>query len=207
MTLAHGETSIKDVRVEGPPGDDGATVIIAIASSREERVRLASLVIGHAPVLLVSSPEELLSLLVSSAPPTEAPSVRPRVVEPLPRAPVGTADAVLEVDSDRRVATWSGRTVPLSPLEHDLLRYLLLAQLGHTCTFESLHRAVWGNDHLGGRGDVWSVVKRLRRKLDELDCPLRIQAVRGVGLRLVDPGAVLSTNAEEARESRNQIWE
>ncbi|MET8311273.1 winged helix-turn-helix domain-containing protein [Micromonospora sp. NPDC005173] len=182
-------------------------MIIAIASSTAERVRLASLLTGHAPVLLVSSPEELLSLLVDSAPPAEASSVHPRVVEPLPRALIGTADVVPDVDSDRRVATWSGRTVPLSPLEHDLLRYLLLAQLGCTCTFESLHRAVWGNDHLGGRGDVWSVVKRLRRKLDELDCPLRIQAVRGVGLRLVDPGAVLSTNAEEARESRNQIWE
>ncbi|RKN56168.1 winged helix family transcriptional regulator [Micromonospora costi] len=192
--------------MERPPGADGATVIIAIASSTAERVRLASLVTGHAPVLLVSSQEELLSLLVDSDPPAEAPSVHPRVVEPLPRALRGTADVVPEVDSDRRVATWSGRTVPLSPLEHDLLRYLLLAQLGRTCTFESLHRAVWGNDHLGGRGDVWSVVKRLRRKLDELDCPLRIQAVRGVGLRLVDPGAVLSTNAEEARESRNQIW-
>lgn len=207
MTLARGEKSIEDVRMERPPGADGATVIIAIASSTAERVRLASLVTGHAPVLLVSSPEELLSLLVDSAPPAEAPSVHPRVVEPLLRALIGTADVVPEVDSDRRVATWSGRTVPLSPLEHDLLRYLLLAQLGRTCTFESLHRAVWGNDHLGGRGDVWSVVKRLRRKLDELDCPLRIQAVRGVGLRLVDPGAMLSTNAEEARKSRNQIWE
>ncbi|SCF35057.1 Transcriptional regulatory protein, C terminal [Micromonospora viridifaciens] len=187
MTLAWGEKSIKDVRTERAPGADGATVIIAVASSTEERVRMASLVTGHAPVLLVSSLEELLPLLVGTAPPVEAPSVHPRVVEPLPRAPVGTADVALEVDSDRRVATWSGRTVPLSPLEHDLLRHLLLTQLGHTCTFESLHRAVWGNDHLGGRGNVRSVVKRLRRKLDELDCPLRIQAVRGVGLRLVTP--------------------
>ncbi|MFJ8580894.1 winged helix-turn-helix domain-containing protein [Micromonospora sp. NPDC093277] len=182
-------------------------MIIAIASSTEERVRLASLVTGHAPVLLVSSPKEALSLLIGTAPPAEAPSVHPRVAEPLPRAPTGMADVALEVDSDRRVATWSGRTVPLSPLEHDLLRHLLLTRLGHTCTFESLHRAVWGNDHLGGRGNVRSVVKRLRRKFDELDCPLRIQAVRGVGLRLLEPGPLLSTNAEEARESRNQIWE
>ncbi|MFD0782504.1 winged helix-turn-helix domain-containing protein [Micromonospora azadirachtae] len=182
-------------------------MIIAIASSTAERVRLASLVTGHAPVLLVSSPEEILPLLVDNAPPAEAPSVHSHVVEPPPRDFTRTVDVVPEIDSDRRVATCSGRTVSLSPLEHDLLRYLLLAQPGRTCTFESLHRAVWGNDHLGGRGDVWSVVKRLRRKLDELDCPLRIQAVRGVGLRLVDPGAMLSTNAEEARENRHQIWE
>ena len=44
-----------------------------------------------------------------------------------------------------------------------------------------------GDDrHFGGGGDVQSVVKRLRRKLDDLGCSLRIQPVRGVGLRLVD---------------------
>jgi DNA-binding response OmpR family regulator len=61
--------------------------------------------------------------------------------------------------------------------------------VGHTLTFEELHRDVWGNDHLGDRSDPTSTVKRLRRKLTGLGSPLVIQAVRGVGLRLVEgPG-------------------
>ena len=75
--------------------------------------------------------------------------------------------------------------VPLSPLEHDLLN-CLLADIGHTFAFADLHNHVWGNEHLGDRSDVQSVVKRLRRKLRDLGCPLQIMAVRGVGLRLVD---------------------
>ena len=73
----------------------------------------------------------------------------------------------------------------LAPLEHDLL-VRLLESVGHTLTFEELHRDVWGNDHLGDRSDLTSTVKRLRRKLAELSSPLVIQAVRGVGLRLVE---------------------
>ncbi|MDN5893496.1 MAG: helix-turn-helix domain-containing protein, partial [Nocardioides sp.] len=77
------------------------------------------------------------------------------------------------------------REIGLTPLEHDML-VCLLESLGHIETFESLQRRVWGNDHLGGRSHVQSVVKRLRRKLEELRSPLQIDAVRGVGLRLVD---------------------
>ena len=75
--------------------------------------------------------------------------------------------------------------MPLSPLEHDLL-VCLLREVGRTWTFARIHRRVWGNDHLGGRDDVQSVVKRLRRKLHALSSPYGIHAVRGVGLRLVD---------------------
>ncbi len=82
--------------------------------------------------------------------------------------------------------TWCGRSTGLSPLEYDLLR-CLLERVGRTWPFEVLHRQVWGNDHLGDRSDVQSVVKRLRRKLRGLGCPFQIMAVRGVGLRLVDP--------------------
>ena len=55
---------------------------------------------------------------------------------------------------------------------------------GRTWPFEILHREIWGTGHLGGLADVQSVVKRLRRKLRDLRCPVRISSVRGVGLRL-----------------------
>jgi DNA-binding response OmpR family regulator len=113
----------------------------------------------------------------------------PAVVEPLPAARTTRKRAHesvgIDIDSDWRVASWRDKVVSLSPLEHDLLR-CLLGDLGRTLTFERLHRQVWGNDHLGGRSDLQSVVKRLRRKLRDLGSPLQIHAVRGVGLRLTD---------------------
>jgi DNA-binding response OmpR family regulator len=121
---------------------------------------------GHAPVFLAASREEALSLLGGSDP---APDVAPvhDIGERIQPVPPPADRLELEVDSDLREARWFGRSVPLSPLEHDVL-LCLMARLGNTCTFESLHRDVWGNDHLGGRAGVWSVVKRLRRKLDQL---------------------------------------
>ena len=163
----------------GSPG-----VIIAIASSIEERVRLARLLGCHAPVMLVASREEAVALLGAADPPAPPPTVLP-VAPVFPVAPARSRRPGVEVDSDWRTATWAGRSVALSPLEHDLL-VCLLEEVGHTVTFGELHRRVWGNDHLGDHSDVQSVVKRLRRKLADLQSPVQIQAVRGVGLRLVD---------------------
>lgn len=162
MSLARGEAVI-----------DLPTVMIAIAPSMEERVRLAALGL---PLLLVSSRAEALAFLRAM----EVPGVEPTVLASVPAPALG-----LVIDSDWRVATWRDKSVPLSPLEHDLLS-CLLEEVGRTWTFACLHREVWGNDHLGGRADLQSVVKRLRRKLGELGSPLQIQAVRGVGLRLTD---------------------
>ncbi len=206
------------------PADVGSpTVVIVIAPSAEERLRLARLVNDEVPVLLVSSRDEAIALLGGDE--AQGRSCRPdldagrrsgawrgapglsvltwsqaaaargpaAVVEPLPAArparkgaPESNGHSVgIDIDSDWRVASWRDKAVSLSPLEHDLLR-CLLGDLGRTLTFERLHRQVWGNDHLGGRSDLQSVVKRLRRKLRDLGSPLQIHAVRGVGLRLTD---------------------
>jgi DNA-binding response OmpR family regulator len=145
---------------------------MVISPSKTERARLAALVDDEAPVLLVADAADAVALLGER--PFAAPSV-PAVFE---------EDGV-EVDSDARVARWRERSITLAPLEHDLLLFLL-GNVGHALTFATLHRSVWGNDHLGGRGDLQSTVKRLRRKLQFLGSPLAIEAVRGVGLRLVD---------------------
>jgi hypothetical protein len=200
MSLARGEDLVHEGLAGTPGTADVPAVIIAIAPSMEERLRVAQLV-THAPVLLVSSREEAVALLTGGEPPPEALAPVPPadavladplavpVVEAVVEAVVAPADPVapdgLVVDSDWRVVRWEERTVPLSPLEHDLL-VCLLADPGRTWTFERIHQRVWGNDHLGGRDDVQSVVKRLRRKLRELGSPYGIHAVRGVGLRLVD---------------------
>ncbi|QBR91555.1 winged helix-turn-helix domain-containing protein [Nocardioides euryhalodurans] len=159
-------------------------MVIAIAASMEERLRVASLVSEHVPVLLVATREEALALLAGEPPPAAA-SVS---VVPDP-PPTGEVAETLVVDSDWRLARWGEASIPLSPLEHDLL-VCLLDEPDRTWTFERIHRRVWGNDHLGGRDDVQSVVKRLRRKLRDLGSPYAIRAVRGVGLRVVDQRVV-----------------
>jgi hypothetical protein len=174
------------------PAEAGA-VVIAIAATAAERLRLAALVSDHAPVILVGSREEALALLQDGhveplvvAEPVVAPVAPAVVTEPWPDPrPLASGRPVLVVVSDLREARWLDRTVPLSPLEHDVMVHLV-RHLGRTLTFERLHREVWGTDHFGGGGDMQSVVKRLRRKLHHLGSSLRIQPVRGVGLRLVD---------------------
>lgn len=176
-------------RAEGPfqgaakvTAVSGSALVIAVAPNAEERLRLAQLVGDHATVVLVGTRSEAIAMLLGGPPapqPDGSMFGTPTHVPPSPPPPA------LTIDSDLRTAAWNGRSVPLSPLEHDLLR-CLLTDVGHTFAFADLHTHVWGNAHLGDRSDVQSVVKRLRPKLRDLDCPLEIMAVRGVGLRLVD---------------------
>jgi DNA-binding winged helix-turn-helix (wHTH) protein len=182
MPLARGEGQAHDVAGSEVSGASNApaAVVVAIAPDPSDRLRLAALVSGHAPVLLVSSAQEAVEFLAREDMPV-APAA-PRTDGDQPRS----ADlSGLHLDSDRRFASWAGRSVGLSPLEHDLLRCLVCSP-GRTWTFARLHEEVWGNSHLGSRADVHSVVKRVRRKLRSLDSPLEIETVRGVGLRLVE---------------------
>ncbi|WP_233219575.1 winged helix-turn-helix domain-containing protein [Micromonospora sp. RP3T] len=114
---------------------------------------------------------------LSSDPPAGSPA------EVTDRSPVDPSGPELAVDSDRRVLRWREREVGLTPLEHDLL--VCLAGIpGQVWTYARLHRAVWGNDHLGRGSDMHSVVRRIRHKLARLNAPTTIHAVRGVGFRL-----------------------
>ncbi|WP_112239665.1 winged helix-turn-helix domain-containing protein [Kribbella monticola] len=174
-------------RVPDPPNDPAPfPLLIAVTASLEERVRLAELVDDVAPLLLVSSLEELRKLITPATqpeqpePPEPAEAVARSGREGRPRS----AD-VLTIDSARSVAQWRDREVPLTELEHDLLLQLTIEPL-RTWTYEALHQAVWGNRHLRGTADVHSLVKRLRRKLDELGTTVTIDAVRGTGFRLTD---------------------
>jgi hypothetical protein len=173
-------------------------LLIAVAASLEERVRLAELVDDVAPLLLVSSLDELRKLITPAEQPPTVPPGRPE--PPEPESVAGSAarkvpdrrteldghDAdVLTIDSARSVAQWRGREVPLTDLEHDLLTRLMTEPL-RVWTYEGLHQAVWRNRHLSGTADVHSLVKRVRRKLDELGTTVTIDAVRGTGFRLTD---------------------
>jgi hypothetical protein len=173
-------------------------LLIAVAASLEERVRLAELVDDVAPLLLVSSLDELRKLITPAQPSPPVPPEHPEPPEPesvaeQPARKVpgrhtdrdGPEADVLTIDSARSVAKWRDREVPLTDLEHDLLTWLMTEPL-RVWTYEALHQAVWRNRHLRGTADVHSLVKRVRRKLDELGTTVTIDAVRGTGFRLTD---------------------
>lgn len=184
MPLSRGEGPIRVVGDDDHPSELSAAqaVVIAIASSVHDRLRIAEAIGDQATVVMVATRAEAMQILDGAPAPEPEPEPRqiPSAVAPGPIGVVG-----LEIDSDWRVACWKGREVSLSPLEHDLL-VCLLDEVGHVRAFADLQHQVWGNDHLGDRSHVQSVVKRLRRKLHAIDSPLQIDAVRGVGLRLVD---------------------
>jgi hypothetical protein len=197
MALSRGERPVRVVEALAPHPSSAASpsVVIAVATTLDERIRLTRLADGTTPVLLVATAEEAIAFLQLLTPtPTPTPAPVEPATEPVealdPPAPdrpavVAVPDPeVVTIDSDWRVATWRNRSVSLSPLEHDLL-LCLLEEVGRTWSFERLQRRVWGNDHLGGRSHLQAVVKRLRRKLTKLRAPLQIDAVRGVGLRLL----------------------
>jgi len=198
MSLARGEALVPEGVAGSSSSDTEPAVVIAIAASMDERLRVARIVSPHAPLLLVASREEALQLLARGA----TDHVEPVRDLPAPDSP--SLVAGVEVDSEWRTLRWQGTSVALSPLEHDLLLCLLDPPL-RTWTFALLHRTVWGNDHLAGRDDVQSVVKRLRRKLREVGSPLGIRAVRGVGLRVVDhrePAPAQRSARDAARPAR-----
>lgn len=185
MSLARGEGSTPVA--DGPTSVARPALVIAIAPTPQDRLRLARTLGEHTALIIVGTRDEAIALLVDND---------RSVLHGAPQSRAGQQPAApstgLRIDSDLRIARYQDRSVALSPLEHDLLR-CLLSELGHTWPFDALHREIWGNGHLGGRGDVQSVVKRLRHKLHDLRCPLRIVSVRGVGLRLDEgPAATAS---------------
>ncbi|WP_433287942.1 winged helix-turn-helix domain-containing protein [Micromonospora sp. CA-244673] len=175
------------------------SLVIGIAASAAERRQLTQLLGGTETFLIVSSAHQarrFLDLLrapgvvrpapardpdPARAPVADDPVADDRVAgEPSPAGPLASD---LDVDSDRRVLRWREREVGLTPLEHDLL--ICLARTpGQVWTYAQLHRAVWGNDHLGRGSDMHSVVRRVRRKLGRVGAVLTIHAVRGIGFRL-----------------------
>ncbi|HEY9335628.1 MAG TPA: winged helix-turn-helix domain-containing protein, partial [Kribbella sp.] len=110
-----------------------------------------------------------------------APATAERRIQAV-RAPEPVAG--LRLDVDRRVVRWKDREMPLTRLEHDFL-HCLVAEPGRVWTYQRLHHAVWGNEHLGHGSHIHSVVKRLRQKLANLGATVTIHAVRGVGFHLL----------------------
>jgi hypothetical protein len=182
-----------------------SSLIIGVATSTAERVHLARLLGGAEALLLVSSAEQARTFLkltstTVSTPVVLTPTVLPTASRGAVTAQIEAVDAIeadqpapltvvqaaagLRLDDDRRVVQWNDREMPLTRLEHDFLQ-CLVGEPGTVWTYQRLHHAVWGNEHLGHGSHIHSVVKRLRQKLTSLGASVTIHAVRGVGFHLL----------------------
>jgi DNA-binding response OmpR family regulator len=147
--------------------------LIAIAPLPADRIRLAELVNDYAPLLLVSSVDEVRAMLDR------------QVVGDAASEPPAATSNVLTLDSVRYVLHWMDREVGVTTIEHDLLA-CLGSDTDTPWTYERLHEAVWRTAYLGNASDLQSAVKRLRHKLALLGTTVTIDAIRGVGFRLSD---------------------
>ena len=91
----------------------------------------------------------------------------------------------LQLDTRARIAVRSGKDIPLTPREVDILEYLLRYQ-GQIVTREMLERDVW---HQASRSTSLDNVidvqmMRLRRKVDGDHAEKLVHTIRGVGYRL-----------------------
>ena len=94
----------------------------------------------------------------------------------------------LEVDPDARTARLGGRSLELSRKEFELL-WALARRGGAVATRRELFAEVWQGGPSGEK-TVDVHLSWLRRKLGESGSePRYLRTVRGVGLRLADPGA------------------
>jgi len=94
----------------------------------------------------------------------------------------------LEIDERARIATLAGEPLDLARKEFDLL--LALAQRpGEVMTKRELLAEVWRQAYGGSDRTVDVHLSWLRRKLGETAAePRYLHSVRGVGVRLMDPG-------------------
>src|SRR5262245_24374490 len=89
----------------------------------------------------------------------------------------------LDVDRERRSATWHGAELALTKIEFDLPT-VLAESPGRVRTREQLVARVWGSDYALAERTVDSHFKGLRKKLAEAGAPNLVETVRGVGFTL-----------------------
>ena len=88
------------------------------------------------------------------------------------------------LDSSRHEIRRGGTPLVLTPLEYNLLEFLLRNH-GATFSRETLLEKVWGYDYAGDSRTVDVHVRSLREKIEDTPgAPRRILTVRGVGYRL-----------------------
>jgi two-component system, OmpR family, response regulator RegX3 len=101
-----------------------------------------------------------------------------------PQADVQIDVGPLQIDTRTRSVTYDGRSVALTPKEHDLLVYLA-REPDVVHSREQIITDVWDENWWGSTKTLDVHIASLRKKL----APETIETVRGVGFRLVDATA------------------
>ena len=95
--------------------------------------------------------------------------------------PAAVAVGGLVLDEERRRILANGRPLALTPMEYEVLRYLMLRK-DQAVSREELLNSVWGFEAVVETRATDDTVRRLRQKLD--GCGVNIAAVWGYGFRL-----------------------
>lgn len=95
----------------------------------------------------------------------------------------------VSLDLDRGMAKVRDTEVPLTPIELELLHYMMM-HAGRLLERETLLRDVWGYDYFGKTNLVDVAIRRLREKIEaDPSNPVYLLTVRGQGYRFA-PAAV-----------------
>ena len=94
--------------------------------------------------------------------------------------------AGVHVDAEARVATLGGAEIHLTPMEFELL-YYLISHAGQAITKSTLFREVWGYDSTEEPSLVEVGIRRLREKIEQdPSSPKHILTVRGIGYKFAE---------------------
>jgi DNA-binding response OmpR family regulator len=110
----------------------------------------------------------------------------------------------LTIDPERLTATMGGRPLDLTPLEFTLLWTLAEAR-SRALSRDEIFRAVWRRERAHGDRSVDVLVRRLRRKVDEVSGAFTyIQTLHGIGYRFLAtpramPGTLVPSPARPGR--------
>lgn len=184
-----------------------AALVVVLSAGTTSMVAALARSGWSGPVLVVGSVAEARQVLGAGAttasgpvrvapPPVAQPA--PVTLQPVRSAPVGpgplrpgtsTVDLGVCLDEDRQMVVTDDGDCGLTPLEFGVLE-ALAHEPGRAWRFEELTRRVWGTDDIGDWAPVHAVVRRLRRKLQDVHASVEIVAVRGIGFRLERPAEV-----------------
>jgi DNA-binding response OmpR family regulator len=92
----------------------------------------------------------------------------------------------LKLDIDERALTVNGDSLALNRKEFDILTYMLVNK-NRLVTKTALAEHVWG-DHMEDADDyefIYSQIKNLRKKLKDQGADVEVQAVYGIGYKLI----------------------
>lgn len=157
--------------------------------------------VSDVPVIVATARDddsEIIRLLDAGADeyvvkPYSGPQLEARIRALLRRAEAAGTQNKLEVggltiDLRARVVELEGRRIELNRKEFDLLAFLA-ARAGEVVSRNELYAEVWRQPYGGGDKTIDVHLSWVRRKLGETAAePRYLHTVRGVGVKIVDPG-------------------